>query len=229
MFPVIRVLIMFDHEKIIKIIKLLKQATGSMTVPLIDTIIEEYGKDPFLILIGCLLSLRAKDITTVYVCRTLFAVAKSPQALCALDRTHLEKIVFKTGFYKNKAAVLQEASKTLLEKFDGKVPQTQEALRSIKGIGPKTANLVLGLAFDQPAICVDTHVHRISNRLGLISTKTVEETGVALQKVLPKRYWTVWNKLLVMWGQNVCVPISPKCSMCPIKTECKRRGVTRSR
>ncbi len=220
---------MFDHEKIMKIIKILNLATGTMTVPLIDTIIEEYGKDPFLILIGCLLSLRAKDITMVHVCRALFAVAKTPQELCALDRAQLEKIVFKTGFYKNKAAVLQEVSKTLLENFEGKVPQTQEALRSIKGVGPKTANLVLGLAFDQPAICVDTHVHRISNRLGFISTTTVEETEVALQKILPQRYWTVWNKLLVMWGQNICVPLSPKCSQCAIKAECKRRGVTRSR
>lgn len=220
---------MTNQEKIIKIIKILKKATSSMTLPLIDILIKEYSRDPFLILIACLLSLRAKDTTTVHVCRALFAVATTPQELCALDRVRLEKIVFKTGFYKNKARILQEVSQTLLDRFEGKVPDTFEALISIKGVGLKTANLVLGLAFDKPAICVDTHVHRISNRLGLIATKTVEQTEQALQKKLPQRYWTVWNKLLVMWGQNICVPLSPKCSQCAIKAECKRVGVTRSR
>lgn len=200
-----------------------------MTLPLIDILTNEYGKDPFLILIACLLSLRAKDTTTVHVCRALFAVATTPQVLCAMDRARLEKIVFKTGFYKNKARILQEVSQALLDRFEGRVPDTFEELISIKGVGLKTANLVLGLAFDKPAICVDTHVHRISNRLGLIATKTVEQTEQTLQKKLPQRYWTVWNKLLVMWGQNICVPLSPKCSQCAIKSECKRVGVTRSR
>lgn len=212
-----------------KIVHLLKINTHQYTQPLIDIIIDEYGKDPFLILIGCLLSLRARDLSTIHVCRDLFKHATTPKQLLALSRKDLEKIVFKTGFYKNKARTLQEVSATLLERFGGKVPETLDELMSIKGVGPKTANLVLGLAFGKPAICVDTHVHRISNRLGLIATKTPEKTEEALKKVLPKKYWTAWNKYLVIWGQNICVPISPKCSQCVLNKICKRVGVTKSR
>ena len=211
------------------IIKLLTPQTKKFVQPLINIIIDEYSKDPYLILIACLLSLRAKDLMTIHVCRDLFAQALTPQELLRLPVPELEKIVFRTGFYKTKARVLREVSAALIDRFDGKVPQTYEALISIKGVGPKTANLVLGLAFDQAAICVDTHVHRISNRLGLITTKTPEQTEEALKKVLPKKYWTVWNKQLVMWGQNVCVPISPKCSQCVLNKMCKRIGVTKSR
>lgn len=212
-----------------KIVNLLEKNTYQYMQPLIDIIIEEYGKDPFLILIGCLLSLRAKDITTIHVCRDLFTHVKTPQQLLALPIKDLEKIIFKTGFYKNKARVLQSVSADLLQRFDGTVPDTYEELISMKGVGPKTANLVLGLAFGKPAICVDTHVHRISNRLGLITTKTPEQTEVALKKVLPRKYWTVWNKHLVIWGQNVCVPISPKCSTCVLNKICKKVGVRKSR
>lgn len=211
------------------IIKILTKETKQFTPPLINQIINEYGKDPYLILIACLLSLRAKDSTTIHVCRDLFRRVKTPTQMLALKQLDLEKIIFKTGFYKNKANVLHEVSSALLKRFDGMVPKTEEELLSIKGIGRKTANLVLGLAFDKPAICVDTHVHRISNRLGLISTKTVEQTEEVLKKVLKKNQWTVWNKLLVVWGQNICVPISPKCSQCAIKKWCKRVGVTKSR
>jgi len=211
------------------IIKTLNQETQQFTQPLINQIIDEYGKDPYLILMACLLSLRVKDITTIHVCRNLFNRAKTPVQICALDRAELEKIIFKTGFYKNKAKVLHEVSEDLIRRFKEKVPSTEEELLSIKGIGRKTANLVLGLAFDKQAICVDTHVHRISNRLGLISTRTVEQTEEALKKILKKDQWTIWNKLLVIWGQNICVPISPKCSQCAIKKWCKRVGVTKSR
>ena len=219
-------------EKAVKLdvlIATLKEHTQSMTPPLVDTIIAEFGHDPFLILISCLLSLRAKDSTTVHVCRELFARVRTPQQLVAMDRTELEKIIFKTGFYKTKAHVLQHVSQVLLERFKGQVPRSYDDLASITGIGPKTANLVLGLGFGVPAICVDTHVHRISNRLGIIKTKTVEESEAQLKRVLPENYWTLWNHLLVIWGQNVCVPVSPKCSGCAIREMCPRVGVGKSR
>lgn len=207
----------------------LKKSTALFTPPLIDIIVAECGHDSFLILIACLLSLRAKDTTTIHVCRVLFSAIRTPDQLCAMDRQALEEIIFRTGFYKNKAEVLQGVSAELLARFGGKVPDTYEALISIKGVGPKTANLVLGAGFAVPAICVDTHVHRISNRLGLIKTNTVEETEQALKKIVPKKYWITWNTVLVMWGQNVCVPISPKCSGCAIANQCKRIGVGKHR
>ncbi len=214
---------------ITKIVQRLSKATKTFTPPLSDIIIAEYGKDPFLILVSCLLSLRAKDVTTIHVVRALFTRARTPKQLLSLKRSELERIIYKSGFYKNKANVLQEVSKELLDRFGGKVPRTREELLSIKGIGIKTANLVLGQSFNIPAICVDTHVHRISNRLGIIKTKTVEQTEVALSSVLPKKYWNEWNTLLVVWGQNICVPVSPKCSQCVIKDLCKRVGVIKSR
>jgi endonuclease-3 len=212
-----------------KLICRLKEGSVGFTPPLIDIIVAECGHDPFLILIACLLSLRAKDTTTIHVCRVLFNKIRTPAALVAMDRQELETIIFKTGFYKNKALVLQGVSQQLLTQFAGSVPDTYEQLVSIKGVGPKTANLVLGAGFGKPAICVDTHVHRISNRLGLIKTATVEETEQALKKILPQKDWIVWNNLLVMWGQNICAPISPKCSICLIADQCQRIGVGKHR
>lgn len=216
-------------ERLDDIVTILKQETKQFTPPLIDQIIEECGKDPFLILISCLLSLRARDVMTIHVCRVLFKHARTPQQILAIPLPDLEKIVFRTGFYKTKARVLHEVSQAILDQFGGIVPQTYAELTSIKGVGAKTANLVLGSAFGMPAICIDTHVHRISNRLGLIKTATVEQSQEALKVVLPKKYWTVWNNVLVVWGQNICAPISPKCSQCAINSLCKKVGVTRSR
>jgi len=220
---------MKKEQLIQKIVAQLGRETKPFVEPLVDIIIKEYGKDPYLILISCLLSLRAKDVVTIHVCRDLFAVAKTPEHMLALTQHQLEKIIHKIGFYKNKAQVLRHVSQVLLDTFDGQVPKTREALLSIKGVGPKTASLVLGLAYGKPSVCVDVHVHRISNRLGLIQTKTPEQTEEVLEKLLPKKYWIIWNKLLVMWGQNVCAPVSPKCSQCAIKYLCKRVGVMKSR
>lgn len=212
-----------------QIVRLLQREVTHFPPPLSQQVVAEYGRDPYLILISCLLSLRAKDASTIHVCRDLFKRVRRPRQMLALPHKELERIVFKTGFYKTKARVLQEVSKTLLEKFGGTVPRTFETLSSIKGIGPKTANLVLSVAFGKPAMCVDTHVHRISNRLGLIKTTTVEQTEAALRNILPKKYWSVWNTLLVVWGQQVCVPVSPHCSTCALRAVCKRVGVTTSR
>ena len=220
---------MNSQELISYVITALRRATTAYTPPLIDQIIEEFGHDPYLILISCLLSLRAKDTTTIHVCRELFTIARTPEQMLSLTRPDLEKLVFKTGFYRNKAKVLHKVSAILIQEYKSMVPETLEQLLGIRGVGRKTANLVMGMAFATPAICVDTHVHRISNRLGLIATKTVEETEHELMRVLPKEHWIEWNNLLVVWGQNICAPISPKCSQCPLRNACARRGVLKSR
>ena len=216
-------------KNIRQIIRDLRNSTRGFQPPLVDTIIKEYGKNPFLILISCLLSLRAKDSITIHACRTLFKKATTPQDILDMPTSELETILFTIGFYKAKAATLKNVCAELIDRFNVVVPNTEEELLSIKGVGKKTANLVLGLAFDKSAICVDIHVHRISNRLGLVRTKTPEKTETALAALLPKKYWIEWNKLLVMWGQNICIPLSPKCSSCAIKNLCKRVGVTKSR
>jgi len=184
----------------------------------------EYGKKPFLILVSCLLSLRSKDLVTIHICRNLFEIAKTPQELLSIPQNKLEKNLFTGGFYKNKAKVLLEVSRTIHEEYGGKIPDSKEELVALPGVGPKTANLVLGLAFDIPAICVDVHVHRISNRLGVVKTKNVIETEKALEKLLDKKDWIKWNKLLVMWGQNVCTPRNPKCKSCPLQSICSFKG-----
>ncbi|MFA6491966.1 MAG: endonuclease III [Candidatus Babeliales bacterium] len=222
----------FTHEvtmNIPVIVRELKKCTQKFPLPLADTIIVEYGRDPYLILISCLLSLRAKDAMTIHVCRTLFARVRTPYQMVKLSRAELEKVVYTTGFYKTKARVLHNVSAELIEKFGGKVPRDKDMLLMMKGIGPKTANLVVSLAYGQPEICVDTHVHRISNRMGLVHTTTVEATEDALRTALPQRYWIVWNKLLVMWGQNVCTSRFPWCSRCAVSGWCKKVGVLKSR
>jgi endonuclease-3 len=170
---------------------------------MITTIIKEYGKDPYLILIGCLLSLRSRDVKTLPVCRELFERARTPQELLKIPLDELEKILYPLGFYRRKAATIRAVSKALLEDFSGKVPATEQELLSLPGVGRKTTNLVLAEAFGIPALCVDTHVHRLSNRFGLVKTKTPIETEYALREILPQRYWAEWNRLLVMWGQNI--------------------------
>lgn len=216
-------------EQALAVIAILRSATRGMTPPMSELIAKEYNNDPFLILISCLLSLRARDVMTYKVSLALFKKARTPQQFLDISQADLEKEIRAIGFYKKKAAVLKEVSKEILHRFGGHVPQTYDALRSIKGIGDKTANLVLGVAFHIPAICVDIHVHRISNRLGLVVTKTPQQTEKALKKILPPEYWIEFNALLVMWGQNICVPLSPWCSRCPIFDLCKREGVKKMR
>lgn len=216
--------------KIPSIMTILRKHTPAFQVPLINQIIQEFGHDPYLILIACLLSLRARDIVTIHSCRMLFSLVTTPTQMLELAPTKLETLIYNTGYYKNKAKTLRHVSQEILSRFGGIVPNTYQALISIKGVGPKTANLVLGMGFGVPSICVDTHVHRISNRLGLIQTKTVEETEENLKRLLPQEYWIEYNKLLVMWGQNVCGPISPHCNKCPLKNlGCKRIGVVKFR
>ena len=210
-------------DQLLKLVTLLEKETKKETPPLIDLLISKYGKDPFLILIATLLSLRSRDIVTWLVVQDLLKVIKTAEQLVNLDRVVLERIIFRTGFYRQKAATLQYVSEQIISRFDGAVPSDKSLLISIRGVGAKTANLVLGMAFDTPAICVDVHVHRISNRLGLIQTKTVEETEKTLEQLLPKQLWISWNNWLVIWGQNTCLPRNPKCSQCPLRSNCDQR------
>jgi endonuclease-3 len=180
---------------------------------------------PYLVLISCMLSLRTKDSTTAEASRRLFAVANTPQKILRLARGRLEKLIYPVGFYREKAEHILETSRIIVGRFKGVVPRTIDELLLLKGVGRKTANLVLGLGFGIPAICVDTHVHRISNRLGWIVTQSPEETEIALSRIVPRRLWIDLNTILVTFGQNICVPVSPWCSRCAVARWCKRKGV----
>ena len=180
-------------------------------------------------LIACLLSLRTQDTTTGPAAARLFALADTPQAMGKLSAARIERAIYPVGFYRTKARVIRALCRDLLERFGGRVPDDIDALLTLHGVGRKTANLVVTIGFDKPGICVDTHVHRISNRLGYVRTRTPDETETALRATLPRRYWIGYNDLLVTFGQNVCAPISPKCSACPVRAFCRRVGVTTSR
>lgn len=215
-------------SKIEKTVKLLRQATKDMPHTMISQIIDVYGKDPYLILISCLLSLRTRDTLTLPVSLKLFSIARTPFEMLSISVPQLEKVIYPVGFYKKKSILLHEVSQDLIIRFNGKVPSTESDLLSIKGVGIKTANLVLGEAFGVPAICVDTHVHRISNFMGIVHTNTPEQTEVALKKIIPKKYCIEWGRLLVMWGQNVRSLKSPFLSNKQIFNEAKRLGLLNS-
>lgn len=185
--------------------------------------------DPFKILISCLLSLRSRDETTERISNELFQIADTPDKLIKIPLKRLEGIIYSTGHYHKKALTLKHVSNELLVRFNGRVPDKKEDLLSIKGIGPKTANIVLNFAFNQAYIPVDTHVHRVPNRLGWVQTKTPEQTELALIKILPKQYWFEFNGIFVLFGRTICTPISPKCSQCPISRYCPRICVASSR
>jgi endonuclease-3 len=185
--------------------------------------------DAFKILISCLLSLRTQDKNTEKASNKLFAIATTPESILILSDSELENLIFSSGHYKKKARTLKHVSKEILERFHGEVPDTKEELMSIKGIGPKTANIVLAFAFGKDALPIDTHCHRIPNRLGWISTTRPEQTEIELSQLLPREYWKDFNAIFVQFGQTICVPISPKCSICPIEEYCLRIDVTKSR
>jgi len=217
------------HKRAVGVIRLLRGHIKGMQPPMTDSIVEQFGKDPFLMLISCLLSLRAKDTATLPASIRLFNEARTPETLLSISIPKIEQLIYSVGFYRRKARILHAVSRDLLERFAGRVPSSTEELLSIKGVGPKTANLVLGAGFGIPAICVDIHVHQISNRLGLVKTKTPEQTEKALKQILPREYWIEYNRLLVMWGQNICVSVSPWCSRCAVYDLCERVGVARRR
>ena len=191
--------------------------------------IADRDRDPFRVLIACILSLRTQDTTTGPAADRLFGVADTPETLLVLTPGRIEKLIFPVGFYRTKARVILGICRDLLGRFGGRVPDEIDDLLTLKGVGRKTANLVVTMGYGKPGICVDTHVHRISNRLGYVRTRTPEETEMALRAKLPRRYWIGYNDLLVSFGQNVCAPLSPRCSVCPVNTLCRRVGVTTSR
>jgi endonuclease III len=187
------------------------------------------GASHFEILIAAVLSARTLDTVTVKVYPKLFALAKTPRAMAALSEKEIETAIRSVAFPAQKAKQVRELSRLLVEKYDGRVPETIEELVQLPGVGRKVANLVVVEAFDQPGICVDTHVHRITNRWGYVKTKTPEETEMKLREILPPRHWKEINPLLVALGQNICRPTSPKCSVCPIAEFCAKLGVEKSR
>jgi endonuclease III len=185
--------------------------------------------DSFKILISCLLSLRARDENTEKVSARLFEIADTPEKIVSLSVEKLEKLIYSSGHYKKKARVLQHVSRELIDRFDSKVPDDKDKLLSIKGIGPKTANIVLAFAFGKAVLPIDTHCHRIPNRLGWVKTKTPEKTEKELEKILPKRYWNNFNAIFVQFGRDICQPISPWCSKCPVEKYCRKVGVEKKR
>jgi len=207
-----------------KIYSILVKETKKYSTPVVE-LVEEQTKDPFKVLVATILSARTKDEVTKFAVRKLFSKIKKPKDIHKFSQKEIEELIYPVGFYKNKAKFL----KKLPQFIENGIPQEIEELIKLPGVGRKTANLVRSVAFSKPAICVDVHVHRISNRLGYVKTKTPYETEMRLRKILPKKYWLKWNYLLVSFGQNLCRPISPKCSECPIKTYCKKVGVSKSR
>ncbi len=216
---------MVTHSNIDEVIRTLKRAVTQWREPVVG----HYRHDPFTTLISCLLSLRTKDETTRGASERLFRLARTPQRMLRLSTRIIERAIFPVGFYRTKARTIRTVCRTLLDRYGGRVPDEIDQLLTIKGVGRKTANLVVTLAFRKDGICVDTHVHRISNRWGYVATKTPEQTEMALRQRLPRRHWQIYNDLLVTFGQNLCHPTSPWCSRCPLASVCPKIGVTRSR
>lgn len=217
-----------NNETIREVFKRLEEEMKTWETPLVDAMAAT-GDDPFRILIATILSLRTRDTVTSVVSRQLFERADTPQAILALPRETLREIIRPVGFYNNKTDTIRKICQQLLDQYGGQVPDELEELLKLPGVGRKTANLVVIAGYNKPGICVDTHVHRISNRFGYVKTKNADKTEMALRKVLPPDLWMDINRLLVSLGQNICHPTSPKCSICAIHDLCPRLGVTRSR
>jgi len=215
-------------DEIHKIINILREETRKWDVPIVTLTAETYH-DPFRVLISTILSLRTQDTTTAKVSKRLFELADNPQDMLKLSVKVIEKVIYPIGFYKTKARTIRYLCRELIDKYKSRVPDDLDELLKLKGVGRKTANLVVTLGYGKAGICVDTHVHRISNRLGYIKTKTPLETEMLLRKKLPKKYWIEYNDLLVSFGQHLCRPISPWCSVCPIESYCDKVGVDKSR
>lgn len=203
-------------DKVVQLLKNAKQPQSDF-VKLMDSF-----NDPFIVLIACILSLRTNDRTTYPATLRMLELGSTPEEFSKLNPDVLARAIYPVGFYANKAKQIVELSKELVAKYDSKVPCDIEELCKFNGVGRKTANLVLSEGFHKPAICVDVHVHRITNRLGYVKTKNPEETEFALREKLPQKYWIDINSLLVTHGQNICKPINPKCDICPINEYCKK-------
>ena len=217
-----------DDRNMAEIIRLLELELGKRELPIVTKLAKE-RRDPFEILIATLLSLRTKDEVTAAATERLFSLASTPAEMLRLSEAEIQRAIYPVGFYRNKAETIRHVCRELIERFQSRVPDSIEELLTLKGVGRKTANLVVSLGFNGAGLCVDTHVHRISNRMGYVRTKNPEETEFALRAKLPPEHWSRYNTLLVAFGQNTCRPVSPLCSHCPMEAYCDRVGVTKSR
>ncbi len=210
------------------VIRILEDQVPRWQEPILGVVAKE-SSDPFRILIACLLSLRTKDRTTAEASHRLFSLARSPAAMARLPQARIERAIYPVGFYRTKAKHIKHICRRLLTTYGGRVPDSIDELLTLPGVGRKTANLVVTIGYGKPGICVDIHVHRISNRWGYIKTNTPQRSEDALREKLPRKYWIRYNDLLVPFGQNLCLPVSPRCSQCKLTRYCARVGVTRSR
>ena len=216
-------------QEIHAVIRTVKREIARWPDPVVGVVAKESGRDPFLVLISCLLSLRTKDKTTAEASARLFALASTPATMQPLPQSVVESAIYPVGFYRTKAKQIQQICTQLLDRYHGRVPDQIDELLTLPGVGRKTANLVVTVGYEKPGICVDIHVHRISNRWGYVNTTTPDETEKALRAQFPPKYWITFNDLLVPYGQNLCQPVSPFCSRCKIAQYCDRVGVTKSR
>lgn len=210
-----------------KVLARVKKAVRGFRTPSVTVISQK--NDPFAVLVSCIISLRTRDEVTEPASARLFKLAKNPAQLLKLSNAKIEKAIYPAAFFRNKAKSLKELCKDLVANYEGKVPDKLDELLKLKGVGRKTANLTLILGHNKPGICVDIHVHRISNRWGYVKTKTPDATEMVLRDKLPRRYWKGYNDLLVIFGQNICKPISPFCGSCAIADTCPKTGVTKYR
>jgi endonuclease-3 len=221
---------MIGKKEITRVLEILKEfQSGTRKTTLNREAKDSKNFTPYQTLISCLLSLRAKDETTEKISEELFKIADTPEKMLEIPEKKLKQIIFSSGHYNKKAEAIRHVSKELIERFNSRVPDSFQELISIKHIGPKTANIVLCFSFDKKVIPVDTHVHRIPNRLGWVKTKTPEETEKALEGILPDEYWTQVNGIWVLFGKTICLPVSPLCSKCPINKYCNKININKSR
>jgi endonuclease-3 len=217
-----------QHDAIHRFIEILRSECRQWATPSV-TVIAERLRSPFTVLVSCVISLRTKDAVTAEASTRLFQRASTPQAMLALSVEEIATLIYPAGFYRTKARQIREMSGALVERFGGRVPDQIDQLLTLKGVGRKTANLVVTLGYGKPGICVDIHVHRIMNRWGYVATRSPDQTEAALRACLPQEYWIEINDLLVSYGQNRCVPVSPYCSYCKLSGWCDRVGVGRTR
>ena len=208
-------------------LKHLRKSLKTWPIPVVTAISSK--RNPFMVLVSCILSLRTRDMVTASASDRLFVLACTPEDFVNLEPEQVEKAIYPVAFFRNKTVTLFNLCRVLIDEYDGKVPELLDELLQIKGVGRKTANLTITLGYGNLGICVDVHVHRISNRWGYVETKSPDETEIALRKMLPKRYWKEFNNLLVSFGQNICKPTSPYCSKCCIEKYCSQTGVISSR
>jgi endonuclease III len=213
-----------ETKAFLHVLKTLRRAPVLRRAPIFQMKLSR-GHSPFAVLVATLLSARTQDTVTVPAAERLLRAAPTPERLAALDEATIARLIYPVGFYRTKARHLRKLAQVLVERYGGRVPDTLEELTRLPGVGRKTANLVLGEAFGKPAICVDTHVHRISNRLGIVRSRTPLETERQLMEKVPPAHWADINVYLVALGQTVCLPRNPRCPECPVRRWCERVGV----